>query len=649
MLPDHHVELILRDEQTGAPLHVLQLTVKLSDFGLAQPLDLDASHLSITGHAGTIKYMAPETFRPSADGVQRLSKQVDVWALGVMLFQMLHKGRTPYDRYCLPKNVIGGAVAIASEFIHKQVMKFERREVWAAERKMLVQDLRDRNTDHAKKKSRTAVSLLSTEILFRMCERCLAFEVSDRPVGGEDLIRWMEHFADRLAIVRSHEQTMASESDHSDDVRAVEALLSGVSVEGEDAPVSTGDQAGRRSSLCKLNEKNLVQQGGERIELVFFPELQWAGGASHWAGGASHRAGRAGRSSGLEEHRIAQEELRDSAVVNNSCLPPRGETTSVVHVAPRYSDTGGCRVVANNTSGGCELELTNLVAQPTLVEQRERRRGSDVVLVRTCRSLQTGEESEGSSRGQAVVRLPGAVEEEREDTLQIAALLPLNEEDEDCGGAHQGRAEDARSEQVVRRARPEMRLQSSMQQSPGLSCGCKILGIIGIAFTVLAAGLVFMLVPKLTGSPPGDFLKPAEGPPSGVVDFAVPPASTTGSGEPPSTTPTDPPPRPPSPDHDDIAEPISFRPANSLETSPSTGTASPTIAPTRTLGRQNSAGAGGTGHNMLAATGNDNGARRREDKLTALRRALQKDPEFLAHICNSALARGKLKLDTVLG
>lgn len=92
-----NVDLILRDQQTGTT-QVLQLVVKLSDFGLAQPLDLDAthSHLSIRGHAGTIKYMAPETFQPSEDGFQRLSKRVDVWSLGVILFQMFHGGRTPY-------------------------------------------------------------------------------------------------------------------------------------------------------------------------------------------------------------------------------------------------------------------------------------------------------------------------------------------------------------------------------------------------------------------------------------------------------------------------------------------------------------------------------------------------------------------------
>ena len=120
------VELILRDSATGA-VQALQLIIKVSDFGLAQPLDLDAdvSHLSVRGHAGTIKYMAPEAFLPSADGVQRLTKHVDIWALGVMLFQMLHGGRTPYDPYCSPPGSnIRAAVAIASKDIHTEVMNW---------------------------------------------------------------------------------------------------------------------------------------------------------------------------------------------------------------------------------------------------------------------------------------------------------------------------------------------------------------------------------------------------------------------------------------------------------------------------------------------------------------------------------------------
>ena len=191
------VELILRDEHTGVA-QVLQLVVKVSDFGLAEPLELDESHLSIRGQAGTIKYMAPETFRPSEDGVQRVSKLTDVWALGIMLFQMMHGGTTPYDRYCTKDgNNVRAAVAIQSEVIHKAVMKFDRNKAWETERKILQRDVRalkmtNKNGDAASRicRSVTAMSLLSTEFLFRMCEKCLAFEASDRPTAAELKVCW---------------------------------------------------------------------------------------------------------------------------------------------------------------------------------------------------------------------------------------------------------------------------------------------------------------------------------------------------------------------------------------------------------------------------------------------------------------------------
>lgn len=72
------VELTLHDLATGV-FKTLHLTVKLTDFGLAQSLEEKPekeegggavqSHLSVDGFAGTMKYMAPEALRPTKDGV----------------------------------------------------------------------------------------------------------------------------------------------------------------------------------------------------------------------------------------------------------------------------------------------------------------------------------------------------------------------------------------------------------------------------------------------------------------------------------------------------------------------------------------------------------------------------------------------------
>ena len=66
--------------------------VKLADFGVAKPLDDDATRLTRTGRiVGTPLYMAPEQLMGEAqDG------RVDLWACGIMLFRML-TGFTPFE------------------------------------------------------------------------------------------------------------------------------------------------------------------------------------------------------------------------------------------------------------------------------------------------------------------------------------------------------------------------------------------------------------------------------------------------------------------------------------------------------------------------------------------------------------------------
>lgn len=76
------------------------LLLKLADFGLAHNLSASRSHVSGFGTGGTLVYMAPESLhQPSDNGKKILCKSVDVWAVGIMLFQILHAGTTPWDAY----------------------------------------------------------------------------------------------------------------------------------------------------------------------------------------------------------------------------------------------------------------------------------------------------------------------------------------------------------------------------------------------------------------------------------------------------------------------------------------------------------------------------------------------------------------------
>jgi serine/threonine-protein kinase len=65
--------------------------IKLTDFGIAK--DLDATSLTATGRTlGTAAYMAPEQIR----GTPAVSHKTDLYALGVVLYQML-AGRPPFE------------------------------------------------------------------------------------------------------------------------------------------------------------------------------------------------------------------------------------------------------------------------------------------------------------------------------------------------------------------------------------------------------------------------------------------------------------------------------------------------------------------------------------------------------------------------
>ena len=476
-LPD--VELVLRDQQTGIAQEVVQLTIKLSDFGLARPLEIDASHLSIRGHAGTLKYMAPETFRPSTDGLQRLSKRVDVWALGVMLFQMLHSGKTPFDRYCTKDNNIGAAVAIASEFIHKEVMKFERQRVWDAERKTLQLHDLEKNTDGdapvtttdilCQRPVETALSLLSTEFLFRMCEKCLTFEAADRAEAG-DLKRWVEHVLDR----QWWRETMESLSQ--DSMAPLEALLSGVSMEEGGAALGLESQ---------LDEKNLVRQGGERIEQVFFPELRRA---------SLLAVALPPRGKSLEALPGSSEEGHQVRVVG---LPARGEAQALEEREREHEES----------DDGAQLQATLLPARGETFQERER----------------DEYESDDGARLQAAILPARAVDEcEQSDAgaqLHVVAhqeLLPrCCMKDEDC------RREGAVSAELHASQRPKSR-RFAPPGSGGSSCNWAnwrvwgiIIGITSISI-VLAVGF-FLFVVQLNksasaSSPP--IIPTSEGPPS---------------------------------------------------------------------------------------------------------------------------------------
>ena len=84
----HSQRTVHRDVKPANVLLTREGVVKLVDFGLAEVL---GTH-SFAGGAGTYAYMAPEDFHPE----ERSDRQSDIWAVGVILYEML-AGRRPFQ------------------------------------------------------------------------------------------------------------------------------------------------------------------------------------------------------------------------------------------------------------------------------------------------------------------------------------------------------------------------------------------------------------------------------------------------------------------------------------------------------------------------------------------------------------------------
>lgn len=64
--------------------------MQVADFGLSMKMGAHQTHLSGVGH-GTPLYIAPEVMTQ-----RRVSKAADVYAFGVMMWELLH-GRSAWD------------------------------------------------------------------------------------------------------------------------------------------------------------------------------------------------------------------------------------------------------------------------------------------------------------------------------------------------------------------------------------------------------------------------------------------------------------------------------------------------------------------------------------------------------------------------
>ncbi|KAF9101865.1 Dual-specificity kinase, spindle pole body (SPB) duplication and spindle checkpoint function [Mortierella sp. AM989] len=93
-----HDEKIVHSDLKPANFLLVEGSLKLIDFGIANAIANDTTNIHREGQLGTANYMSPEAIgtNPTAVECRKLGRASDVWSLGCILYQMVY-GKTPFS------------------------------------------------------------------------------------------------------------------------------------------------------------------------------------------------------------------------------------------------------------------------------------------------------------------------------------------------------------------------------------------------------------------------------------------------------------------------------------------------------------------------------------------------------------------------
>ncbi|KAF9281400.1 Dual-specificity kinase, spindle pole body (SPB) duplication and spindle checkpoint function [Mortierella alpina] len=91
-----HEEKIVHTDLKPANFLLVEGSLKLIDFGIANTIANDTTNIHREGQLGTANYMAPESITSNPlSGDRKMGRASDVWSLGCILYQMVY-GKTPF-------------------------------------------------------------------------------------------------------------------------------------------------------------------------------------------------------------------------------------------------------------------------------------------------------------------------------------------------------------------------------------------------------------------------------------------------------------------------------------------------------------------------------------------------------------------------